>query len=173
MFQGLFQRAEITIDGIVAKYMGRALVAVPLLVACGFATAAATVRLIELYGAAVGCAIMAGVFALLTLLTMAVVSGGQTEESAAEQEATSEEPTQIGRDFEGLFTPELKAVLGATAPMALPVVARAVMRNLPVLIMLALIIYVFSRFAVGSSSEAESDSQQADVERAMATPPAA
>jgi Na+-transporting methylmalonyl-CoA/oxaloacetate decarboxylase gamma subunit len=169
MFQGLFQRAEITIDGIVAKYMGRALVAVPLLVACGFATAAATVKLIEVYGPAIGCAIMAGVFAVLTLLTMAVVSGGQTAESAnaASEQANSEEPAQIGSELEGLFTPELRAVLGATAPMALPVVTRAVMRNLPVLIMLALIIYVFSRFAKSS------DETDSDVAQAMATPPAA
>jgi Na+-transporting methylmalonyl-CoA/oxaloacetate decarboxylase gamma subunit len=169
MFQGLFQRAETTIDGIVAKYMARALAAVPLLVACGFATAAATVKLVELYGAAIGCAIMAAVFAVLTLLTMAVVSGGQTAESAsaASADASAEEPAQIGSEFEGLFTPELRAVLGATAPMALPVVTRAVMRNLPVLIMLALIIYVFSRFAK-SSDETDSDAAQA-----MAAPPAA
>ena len=168
MFQGLFQRAETTIDGIVAKYMARALAAVPLLVACGFATAAATVKLVELYGAVIGCAIMAAVFAVLTLLTMAVVSGGQTAESvsAASADTSAEEPAQIGSEFEGLFTPELRAVLGATAPMALPVVTRAVMRNLPVLIMLALIIYVFSRFAK-SSDETDSDAAQA-----MAAPPA-
>ncbi len=169
MFQGLFQRAETTIDGIVAKYMARALAAVPLLVACGFATAAATVKLVELYGAALGCAIMAAVFAALTLLTMAVVSGGQTAESAstASADASAEEPAQIGSEFDGLFTPELRAVLGATAPMALPVVTRAVMRNLPVLIMLALIIYVFSRFAKSS------DETDSDVAQAMAAPPAA
>jgi Na+-transporting methylmalonyl-CoA/oxaloacetate decarboxylase gamma subunit len=168
MFQGLFQRAETTIDGIVAKYIARALVAVPLLVACGFVTAAATVKLVELYGGVIGCAIMAAVFAVLTLLTMAVVSSGQTAESAsaASADASAEEPAQIGSEFEGLFTPELRAVLGATAPMALPVVTRAVMRNLPVLIMLALIIYVFSRFAK-SSDETDSDGAQA-----MAAPPA-
>jgi Na+-transporting methylmalonyl-CoA/oxaloacetate decarboxylase gamma subunit len=111
---------------------------------------------------------MAAVFAALTLLTMAVVSGGQTAESAsaASADASAEEPARTGSEFAGLFTPELRAVLGATAPMALPVVTRAVMRNLPVLIMLALIIYVFSRFA--KSSE-ETDS---DVAQAMAAPPA-
>lgn len=169
MFQGLFQRAEMTINSIVAKYMARALVAVPLLVACGFATAAVTVKLIELYGAPIGCAIMAGVFGALTLLTMAVVSGGQTPESlnAASEEASAEEPAQIEGEFEKLFTPELRAVLGATAPVALPAVTRVVVRNLPLLIMLALIIYVFSRFAK-SSDEAEGDASQA-----MAAPPAA
>ncbi len=35
MFQGLFQRAETTIDGIVAKYMARALAAVPFLSPAG------------------------------------------------------------------------------------------------------------------------------------------
>ncbi len=126
-------------------------------------------KLIELYGAAMGCAIMAAVFAVLTLLTIAVVSGGQTAESAsaASADTSAEEPAQIGSDFEGLFTPELRSVLASAAPMALPVVTRAVMRNLPVLIMLALIIYVFSRFAK-SSDETDSDAAQA-----MAAPPAA
>ena len=50
MFQGLLMRAERSIDQVIAKYMGRAMVAVPLLVATGFATAALTVELVELYG---------------------------------------------------------------------------------------------------------------------------
>jgi Na+-transporting methylmalonyl-CoA/oxaloacetate decarboxylase gamma subunit len=169
MFQGLFQRAETTIDGIVARYMARALSAVPLVIACGFATAAATAKLVELYGAAIGCAIMAAVFAVLTLLTMAVVSSGQKAESAnaASAEESGEEPAKISSEFEGLFSPEIRALLGSTAPMALPVVGRAVMRNLPVLIFIALIIYVFSRF-VRSSDQSEDDAAEA-----MAAPPAA
>jgi Na+-transporting methylmalonyl-CoA/oxaloacetate decarboxylase gamma subunit len=167
MFQDLFRRAETTIDGIVAKYMGRALVAVPLIVACGFATAAATVKLVELYGAPIGCAIMALVFGLLGLLTMAVVSGGHAPEETSFKAEEAEEPSRIGSEFEAFLTPELKSLVGATAPMALPVVARTVMRNLPLLIMLAVVIYIFSRFG-RSSDEAEGDAPQA-----MATPPAA
>jgi Na+-transporting methylmalonyl-CoA/oxaloacetate decarboxylase gamma subunit len=168
MFQDLFRRAETTIDGIVAKYMGRALVAVPLIVACGFATAAATVKLVELYGAPIGCAIMALVFGVLGLLTMAVVSGGHhaPEETSFKAEE-AEEPSRIGSEFEAFLTPELRSLVGATAPMALPVVARTVMRNLPLLIMLAVVIYIFSRFG-RSSEEVEGDAPQA-----MATPPAA
>ena len=165
MFQDLFRRAETTIDGIVAKYMGRALVAVPLIVACGFATAAATVKLVELYGAPIGCAIMALVFGVLGLLTMAVVSGGHATEEASFAPEEAAEPSRIGSEFDAFLTPELRSLVGATAPMALPVVARTVMRNLPLLIMLAVVIYIFSRFGK-SSDEVESDAPQA-----MATPP--
>jgi Na+-transporting methylmalonyl-CoA/oxaloacetate decarboxylase gamma subunit len=167
MFQDLFRRAETTIDGIVAKYMGRALVAVPLIVACGFATAAATVKLVELYGAPIGCAIMALVFGVLGLLTMAVVSGGHAPEEASFAPEEAAEPSRIGSEFDAFLTPELRSLVGATAPMALPVVARTVMRNLPLLIMLAVVIYIFSRFGK-SSDDVESDAPQA-----MATPPAA
>ena len=167
MFQDLFRRAETTIDGIVAKYMGRALVAVPLIVACGFATAAATVKLVEVYGAPIGCAIMALVFGLLGLLTMAVVSGGHAPEETSFKAEEAEEPSRIGSEFEAFLTPELRSLVGATAPMALPVVARTAMRNLPLLIMLAVVIYIFSRFG-RSSDEVEGEAPQA-----MATPPAA
>jgi hypothetical protein len=122
------------------------------------------VKLVELYGAPIGCAIMALVFGLLGLLTMAVVSGGHAPEEASFKAEEAEEPSRIGSEFEAFLTPELRSLVGATA---LPVVARTVMRNLPLLIMLAVVIYIFSRFG-RSSDEVEGEAPQA-----MATPPAA
>ncbi len=168
MFQGIFRRAETTIDSIVARYVGRAMVAVPIVVALGFATAAATVKVVELYGQVAGYSIMAGVFALLTLLTMAVVGTGVLHDngSGAQSEARAEEREQLASEVDGLFTPELTAVLGAAAPVALPAVARVVVRNLPLLIMLSIIVYIFSRYA--SSSE---DGEMTAADAMAATPP--
>ena len=50
LFQGLFKRAERSIDSAIAKFVGRATVAVPLLIAGGFATAALSIKLVEMYG---------------------------------------------------------------------------------------------------------------------------
>jgi hypothetical protein len=82
MLQGLFKRAENKIDSVVAKYVGRVTTAIPLLIASGFATAALTVKLIEMYGAVVGCSLMAVLFAIIGLITMAVV-GADTSGSAS------------------------------------------------------------------------------------------
>lgn len=173
MFQGIFRRAENTIDTIVAKYTGRIMVAVPLLVALGFATAAGTVKLVELYGPVAGLSVMAGVFAVLTLLTMAVVGTGVLRDnghsSEEEARARADEPERLASEVDGLLTPELRAVLGAAAPMALPVVTRTVVRNLPLLVLVALVIYIFSLYSSSSSEEGASEMSAADA--MAATPP--
>jgi hypothetical protein len=173
MFQGLFRRAETTIDTIVAKYTARIMVAVPFVVALGFATAAATVKVVEVYGQAAGLSIMAGVFAVLTLATMAAVGTGVLRDdghgSEDEMRTGADEPERLASEVDSMLTPELRAVLGAAAPMALPVVARAVVRNLPLLILAALIIYIFSRYAQ-SSEEGGGEMSVADAMAASQPP---
>lgn len=154
MFQGLFKRAETTINSVVAKYVGRAMVAIPLLIAGGFATAAATVKLVELYGPVTSYAMMAALFAVIGLVTMAVVAveTRPAEEPVAEQAAEpSADSAETALDPADLLTPEVRAFLSSAAPMALPSVARGIGRNLPLIFILALIGFVISRF--GQSSD--------------------
>ncbi len=73
MFQSLFTRAERSIDQAVSRLVARVMIAIPLLVAAGFATAAIAVKLVELYGTVTALSIMAGIFAVLGLVTMAFV----------------------------------------------------------------------------------------------------
>ena len=169
MFQGIFHRIERTIDSVVAKYMGRAIVAVPLIIAGGFATAALTVKLVELYGAVTGYALMAALFAVLGVLTAAVLGVPSTIEDEEPEAAVSEEAAEeVARDVETLLTPELKAVLTTAAPIALPAVARVVLRNLPLVLLLAIAAYVVSRFA-DTADTADTVASGADAVAAPAT----
>lgn len=172
MFQGLLKRAERSIDSAVSKLVGRAAVAVPLLVAAGFATAAVAIKLIELYGAVVGNALMAVIFGLLGLATMAVVSSDRSSnETASDQQETAAESSEENEDEAAPaldLPPEVISMLTSAAPMALPSVARGIGRNLPLIFVLALIVFIISRFAdTGSSDGAVAESDQAAV------PPAA
>jgi hypothetical protein len=158
MFQGLFMRAERSIDSAVARVVDRALVAAPLLVAGGFATAALTVKLVELYGTVAGYALMAALFAVIGLATMAIVGvGARTSASSVDAaetptSAAAETLTEDTTDMADLLTPELRALLASAAPMALPGIARGVGRNLPLILILALIGFVLSRLTEGSDS---------------------
>lgn len=175
MFQSIIRRAETTIDSIVAKYTARVMVAVPLVVALGFVTAALTVKFVELYGQAAGLSIMAGIFVVLTLLTMAAVGAGALRDSSPSSEegqtrAKAEQSGQIASEVEGLLTPELKSVLSAAAPVAVPVVTRAAVRNLHLIVLVAVIVYVFSRYGQSPSEEREG---AASTDAAAAMPPSA
>ncbi len=174
MFQGLFKRAESTIDSVVSKLVMRALVAIPLIVAAGFATAAVTIKLVEQYGAVTGHALMAALFGVVGLVTLAIVGfdAKPLSEPAATQAAEHAEAAASGEaDPSELLTPEIRAFLSSAAPMALPGIARGVGRNLPLILMLALLAFVISRFGEATSSETQADGSAADDQ--PATPAAA
>ncbi len=172
MFQGLLRRAEQSIDQVVAKYVGRATVAIPLIVAAGFATAAVSVKLVELYGQVIAYSIMAAGFAVLSLVTMAIVGTGNgtvetlSEPAAAADTAASDktdDQADAGLDPSELLTPEVRAFLASTAPMALPTIARGVGRNLPLILILALVGYFISRFA-GAPADTSPEQTASDGE---------
>ena len=163
LFQGLFKRAERSIDSAISRLVGRATVAVPLLVAGGFATAALSIKLVELYGHVSAYAIMAVLFTVIALITMAV--NNKESEPAGEAAAaadTAETSQEAGEDSEGpQLPPEVMALLTSVAPAAAPGIARGVVRNLPLIFLLAIVGFVVSRFAAASQelapSEAEAD----------------
>lgn len=150
MFDRLFRRAERKIDSVVAKYVRRVIVAVPLLIAALFATAAISVKVVELFGPVNGYAIMAGGFTGIAALValFAYASGDRTpveEAEAAAKSDTEKEKVKDG-DESPLVPPELLSIITAAAPMALPGVARTAARNLPLLVALAIIGYLFTRY---------------------------
>ncbi|WP_324541945.1 hypothetical protein [Hyphomicrobium sp.] len=167
LFQGLFKRAERSIDSAISKFVGRATVAVPLLVAGGFATAALSIKLVELYGHVSAYAIMAVLFTVIALITMAV--NNKENEPAAETEAaanTTETADEAEDADDGIqLPPEMMAILTSVAPAAAPGIARGVARNLPLIFLLAIAAFVISRFAEASGelspSEAEADARSA------------
>jgi len=164
MFQGLFKRAENTIDQLVAKYVGRAAVAIPLLVAVGFATAALTVELTARYGAVTSYTAMAALFAVVGLVIMAFTETGITgaapsEPAAASDDDSSDTPAADDSQAASLFPPEMLSILTSAAPAALPGLARGIGRNLPLIFILAVLAYIVSHFA-GSGEEAASAGEQ-------------
>lgn len=177
MFQGLFKRAERSLDSVVAKFVGRALVAVPLLVAGGFATAALTVKLVTQYGHVTAYALMAVLFGVIGLVTMAIVGIEQRPANGAataEPETKADETPDDSADVADLITPEMRALFASAAPAALPGLLRGVGRNAPLILMLALVAFVISRFAEAPEGEAASDGDAPAKEpEAAATPPMA
>lgn len=169
MLQGLLKRAERSIDQVVAKYMGRAMVAVPLVVAGGFATAALTVKLVELYGSVIAYGAMAALFGVIGLLTMAIVNVGPNPAaeapSAAEAEAAAspEQPQGSAAEAADLLPPELRALFASAAPMALPPVIRGIGKNLPLILFLALVGFIISRFSEGLDSAGEQPGTPSDA----------
>lgn len=73
MFQGIINNAKATAGSMVVKYAARASVAVPFIVALGFATAAVTLMLVERFGHQNAYFMVAGAFTVIGLLAALVV----------------------------------------------------------------------------------------------------
>jgi hypothetical protein len=154
MFDRIFRRAERKIDSVVSKYVRRAIVAVPLLIASLFATAAISVKVVEVYGPVNGYAMMAGGFAALAALIALFALTGQATPVEQAEAAAAKDAEQVKRDDESpLVPPELLSIIMAAVPVALPGVARTAARNLPMLVALAIIGYLFSRYTSNSGSD--------------------
>lgn len=152
----LFRRAENAVENILDQALARILVAVPLLVAAGFATAAASGYLNARYGSEVGNLIMAGGFLVVALFAGGYVAARSSQQTNGASEAkidttgsetadaTSSDPQQaqaLSDSERELFN----SVLASAAPIALPALLRLLLRNIPLLLALALAGYVLSR----------------------------
>jgi hypothetical protein len=66
MFTGLLNSAKSAVSGLLLKYVARASVAIPFVIAAGFALAAATAMLIERFGHITAYWIVAGGLAVVS-----------------------------------------------------------------------------------------------------------
>ena len=87
MFQGLINDAKSAAGSLIAKYLARASVAVPFVIALGFATAAITFMLVERFGAITASWMVAGGFTLIGLVATLAVTVKEQEEEVAEKQA--------------------------------------------------------------------------------------
>jgi hypothetical protein len=157
MFQALIQKAEGAVGSVVGKVVSRAAVAVPMVIAAGFAIAALTVRLTQAYGAALSYTIMAGLFVAIAAVTAVVMSRRTPEpESAADEPATS-----LAEDVAEFAIPLLDRetiipLLATAGPMALPALLRTAARNLPLLVVAVIVaLFYFGRSLSGESQSVE------------------
>jgi len=181
MFRGLLNDAKSAASALIVKYLARASVAVPFLIAAGFAIAAITLMLVEQYGHITAYWIMAGGLALIGAVAALVVSVKEQEEDAAEKAAEESEATTSSATaaVAEAATQAPLAMLGALS--ALPVgpasfmpAMRLLARNLPLVVLLALIALLFwptETEAAGAEQRAPDDDEEASVRHANGADP--
>jgi hypothetical protein len=162
VFQALIHRAQASVDKAIAQVANRAIIAIPFLIALGFATSAAYLRLDREFGAETATLIMAGGFAFIGLLAAAVLRtsssapaapAAEASEAAESKTAQSEEPAFAAADKE-LMT----ALLTTAAPLVLPSVLRGVLRNLPLVAVILAAIFVL--MSSGGTATGEQEPQE-------------
>jgi uncharacterized membrane protein len=149
MFRGLINDAKSAAGSMIAKYLARASVAVPFIVAAGFGTAATTVMLVDRYGSIAAYSIVAGAFTLIGLVAAFVVSVKEQEEEVAAEHAEARDTAEVGTEAAAQAAVQLPiAALGAlfSTPGGTTAVmggAKVLARNLPLVVLLALLAMLF------------------------------
>jgi hypothetical protein len=127
------------------KYVARASVAIPFVIALGFALAAIAVMLVQRFGHVAGDWIMAGGLAIIGVIAAIVVSVKEHEEERAEQKAQGAEKRElIGDATAEVINQAPLALLGALmsapgGPGTLLKVARTLGRNYPLVLLLIMV----------------------------------
>jgi hypothetical protein len=98
VFADLINQAKLAASHLVLKYLARASVAVPFVIAAGFALAAITVMLVERFGHVMAYWLVAGGLALIGVIATIVVSVKEHEEEAAEQQAAKTDTEEVVSD---------------------------------------------------------------------------
>jgi hypothetical protein len=141
MFRGLINDAKSAATSVILKYVARASVAIPFLIAVGFAIAAITVTLVNSYGHVTAYWIMAGGLAAIGIVASLVVSVKEHEEEVADQQAeqadTSEMAAEVAKQAPLAMLGALFAMPGG-ATTALKV-AQVLGRNFPLVLLVVLI----------------------------------
>lgn len=149
MFRGLINDAKAAAGALVGKYLVRASVAVPFLVAFGFAVAAITLVLVNRYGAISAYLMLAGAFTLVGLVAALAVAVKEQEDEVAEAQAERSDTASVATDAAAQAAVQTPlALLGAlmatpVGPAAIANGAKLALRNIPVVVLLVLIGMLF------------------------------
>ena len=163
MFAGLIQHAREAASHLVLRYVARASVAVPFIVALGFAIAAIAVMLVERFGHVTAYWIMAAGLAILGVLAAIVVSVKEHEEQIAEDKAQQADTQEVVSDAAAQAIVQAPVALlgalfttpgGATSAFK---VARLLGRNLPLVLLLVMIGALFWPAADAEGEETRID----------------
>ena len=95
MVASLMNQAKDAVSGLVLKYVARASVAIPFVIALGFAIAAGSVMLVERFGYVMAYWLMAGGLAAIGIVAALVVSVKEHEEEVAEQKAEEADTGEV------------------------------------------------------------------------------
>jgi len=111
MFRGVLDSVKNAASNLVAKYLARASVALPFMLAVGFALAGATVTLAQRFGSLTAYWAMAGLSCLAGVVAAVFVSAKERNEEAAEKAAEKTDTSSTVSDA--------TAAAMAQAPIAL------------------------------------------------------
>ena len=145
VFRGVINDAKSAAGALIAKYTARASVAVPFVIALGFATAAVTVLLVDRLGAIAAYSAIAVAFTIVGLLAIFTVQANEHHHEVVDKAAAIEEQANVTSvaASEGaaqvplaLMATLMSAVGGPTSTLA---IARLVGRNLPIIALAAVI----------------------------------
>src|SRR6476619_5236567 len=98
MFRGLINDAKSAAASLVARYLARASVAVPFVIAVGFAIAAIAHSVIERFGIVAGCWLLAAGFTLIGLLATLFVKHKEQEDEVADQAAQAADTANVASE---------------------------------------------------------------------------
>lgn len=149
MFAGLLNSAKSAVSGLILKYVARASVAIPFVIAAGFALAALTAMLVERFGHIAAYWIVAGGLAIIGVVAAAVVSAKEEQEEAAEKAAEASDTGEVVSDAAAQAMVQAPiAALGALFSIpggtsAALGAARLAGRNWPLTILLGLLALLF------------------------------
>jgi hypothetical protein len=145
VFAGLINQAKSAASDLALKYVARASVAVPFVIAAGFALAAITVTLVERFGQVTAYWLVAGGLAAVGIVAALAVSIKEEEEAKAEQVAEESDTQEVVSDAAAQAIAQTPIALlgalmttpgGATSALG---VARLLGRNFPLVLLLVMI----------------------------------
>jgi hypothetical protein len=143
MFQGLINNAKSAVSGLVLKYVARASVAVPFIIALGFALAATTVMLVDRFGHVTAYWAVAGGLALVGAIAAIIVSAKEREEEVAEQVAERTDTEEVVSDATAQAIVQTPIALLGALLTSYPTTGisgvRLLSRNLPLVLLLVMI----------------------------------
>lgn len=157
-FGFLFRKAQATVDNAIAQLVWGMLIAVPLLVALGFATAASSSYLHRLYEPEIADLIVAGTYAAIAAvmgLIYLVRKPAQSAPDATNEPEAAEAAVDTGepplRSFSAAEREMLLTGLMTAAPLAIRPLIGALFRNLPIILAIAVAGFILTRTAAATS----------------------
>lgn len=168
MFRALVNDVKSAAGSLVARYVVRASVAVPFLAALGFATAAITLMLVDRYGAVAAYWMVAGGFTAIGLIATLVVTVKEQEEQVADAKAEKTDTSDVKNAAVAQVAAQAPlALLGALlstpfGPGTLAGGAKMIARNIPLVVLLAAIAFLFWPTTAEQPAAAEADATDPD-----------
>lgn len=177
MFGFIVKKAQATVDNAIGQVVNGVLVAVPLLVAAGFGTAALLRYLDRHYGTDAAYLILACGFGVLSLVALLVMNARSRSAPADAETQAAAEPAEDENIVEKLGSISktdrelLLSALTTAGPYALPGLLRVVVRNLPLILAVLAAVFVMTRpdEGAGNTTDSADTGPQPDTSNAEPT----